>query len=151
MVGGRDCYEILQVHPSAEPEVIESAYRRLARKYHPDLGGSTERMAELNAAYEILRDPVKRAEYKAARSAGSTPAQNPGVENPPPSASDAPRTSSKHPIVRWLLVLPAAAAGTWAAGRVFAYFVETFGPEQPFSFLQRVLVVGAAAAIISAA
>jgi len=62
----KDHYEILQVSPNAEPEVIAAAYRRLARKYHPDVNKSPEagkRMKEINAAYDVLRDPAKRASY----------------------------------------------------------------------------------------
>ena len=61
-----DLYEILQVHPSAEQEVIDVAFRRLARMYHPDVNNSpdaNERMKALNLAYEILGDPAKRADY----------------------------------------------------------------------------------------
>ena len=39
-----DFYEVLQVSPRAEPEVVRAAYRILARKYHPDLGGDPRRM-----------------------------------------------------------------------------------------------------------
>src|SRR5262252_2936326 len=63
---GRSLYEILQVDPRAEPEVLEAAFRRLARKYHPDVSptsDSVERMKELNAAYQVLRDPARRADY----------------------------------------------------------------------------------------
>lgn len=66
MQPGRSLYEILQVDPRAEPEVLEAAFRRLARKYHPDVSHTTdsvERMKELNAAYQILRDPGRRADY----------------------------------------------------------------------------------------
>lgn len=61
-----DPYEVLQVSPNAEPEVVEAAYRRLARKYHPDVNSSpdaTKRMQIINWAYEILRDPDARREY----------------------------------------------------------------------------------------
>lgn len=61
-----DYYEMLQVSPHAEQEVIEGAYVRLCKKYHPDLNhapGATERMREINAAYEVLGDPIKRARY----------------------------------------------------------------------------------------
>ena len=67
-----DHYEILQVDPRAEPEVIEGAYRRLARKYHPDVNKdpmSAERMKEINAAYEVLSDPQKRVTYDQSRAA----------------------------------------------------------------------------------
>jgi DnaJ domain len=61
-----DCYRLLQVDPSAEQEVIEAAYRRLARKYHPDVNpdpAAAARMRELSAAYHVLRDPECRAAY----------------------------------------------------------------------------------------
>ena len=61
-----DPYSTLQVDRHAEPEVIAAAYRSLARKYHPDKtasAASTKRMQEINAAYEILKDPVKRRRY----------------------------------------------------------------------------------------
>ena len=58
-----DIYGILQVHPRAEKKVIDAAYRRLAAKYHPDvsqLSGATGRIKQINTAYEVLSDPVKR-------------------------------------------------------------------------------------------
>jgi curved DNA-binding protein CbpA len=61
-----DPYSTLQVDRRAEPEVIAAAYRSLARKYHPDKtasAASTKRMQEINAAYEILKDPAKRKRY----------------------------------------------------------------------------------------
>lgn len=61
-----DFYEILQVQPTAEQEVINGAYKKLATKYHPDVNKSPEairRMQLINAAYEILGDATKRAEY----------------------------------------------------------------------------------------
>jgi DnaJ domain len=63
---GRNWYQVLQVDPQAEPEVLEAAYRRLARKYHPDVAtspGADTRMKEINAAYEVLRHPRRRAAY----------------------------------------------------------------------------------------
>lgn len=61
-----DYYKILQVHYQAEPEIIETAYKRLARKYHPDANPDNARndmMQLINEAYSILSDPVKRKEY----------------------------------------------------------------------------------------
>jgi hypothetical protein len=60
-----DPYRVLQVDPSAEPEVIEAAYRRLVRKYHPDVNSAPTagaRMKELIDAYTLVRDPARRAE-----------------------------------------------------------------------------------------
>ena len=65
-----DLYEVLQVHPSAHPEVIQAAYRRLAMLYHPDQNPSAEAtqvMARINHAFEVLNDPDKRAEYDRGR------------------------------------------------------------------------------------
>ena len=65
-----DCYGILQVHPKAEKEVIDAAYRRLASKYHPDVSqvsDASERMKQINTAYEVLSDSIKGAAYDAAR------------------------------------------------------------------------------------
>jgi len=65
-VSGPDPYKILQVDPEAEEEVIAAAYRRLARKYHPDTATGPEslgRMEAINAAWEVLGDPRRRAEH----------------------------------------------------------------------------------------
>jgi curved DNA-binding protein CbpA len=73
----KDYYAILQVHPRAEPEVIEAAYRRLSRKYHPDVSGQADagqRMRELNEAFEVLSDPTRRRAYDRHRFFESRPA-----------------------------------------------------------------------------
>ena len=72
MAEHEDLYQILQVHQSAQPEVIQAAYRRLAQLYHPDVNPSpdaTKRMSEINSAYEVLSDPAKRRAYDRRRSA----------------------------------------------------------------------------------
>ncbi len=65
-MSGSDPYKTLQVDPEAEDEVIAAAYRRLARKYHPDVAAGPEaaaRMAAINAAWESIGDPTKRAAF----------------------------------------------------------------------------------------
>lgn len=65
-----DYYAILGVPTYADQRLIETTYRRLARKYHPDINPSPEaheRMAAINEAYAVLRDPDKRARYDAQR------------------------------------------------------------------------------------
>lgn len=57
------CYEVLGVSPKSEQEVIEGAYRALIRKYHPDRAGDNDRIRDINAAYDILRDPARRKVY----------------------------------------------------------------------------------------
>lgn len=60
-------YEILGVDRNASQEEIKKAYRRLAKKYHPDLNPgdkeAEQKFKEINEAYEILSDPQKRAQY----------------------------------------------------------------------------------------
>ena len=76
----KDYYAILQVHPRAEPEVIEAAYRRLSRKYHPDVSGQADagqRMRELNEAFQVLSDPARRRAYDRHRSFDGRPASAP--------------------------------------------------------------------------
>lgn len=62
-----DYYAELQVNPSAEQEVVEKAYKALIFKYHPDRGGDEEKAKRLTAAYYVLSDPGRRAEYDAQR------------------------------------------------------------------------------------
>ena len=62
----RDYYEILGVDRNTDKEEIKRAYRRLARKYHPDVNkeaGADERFKEINRAYEVLSEPESRARY----------------------------------------------------------------------------------------
>ncbi len=62
----RDFYDVLGVARDADPEEIRRAYRKLARKYHPDVNrseGAEERFKEISEAYEVLSDPDKRSRY----------------------------------------------------------------------------------------
>jgi len=66
-MAGKDYYEILGVSRDADAEELKKAYRRLARKYHPDLHPGDKEMEakfkEINEAYAVLHDPEKRAQY----------------------------------------------------------------------------------------
>jgi molecular chaperone DnaJ len=70
----RDLYEVLGVSRAAGADEIRKAYRRLARKYHPDVNNgdaqATEQFKEVNQAYEVLSNPEKRAQYDRFGSAG---------------------------------------------------------------------------------
>ena len=67
MVATRDYYKMLGVERAATPEQIKAAFRKLARKYHPDTNKddatAEKRFKEISEAYDVLRDTKKRAEY----------------------------------------------------------------------------------------
>lgn len=63
MAGTPDYYKILGVPRNAKAEEIKKAYRKLARKNHPDAGGDEEKFKEVNEAYEVLSDEKKRKIY----------------------------------------------------------------------------------------
>lgn len=69
----KDYYDILGVKPDAKDADIKTAYRRLARKYHPDVSkeaGAEDRFKAINEAHEALRDPERRASYDQLRARG---------------------------------------------------------------------------------
>ena len=92
-----DLYEVLQVHPRAEAEVIRAAYRTLARKYHPDHGGDPGRMIALNDAWDVLGDPNRRAAYDAARTAPAGPRAPETAAPPGRGAQRTPDTTHAGP------------------------------------------------------
>ncbi len=106
MTGSPDAYKTLQVDPEADDEVIVAAYRRLARKYHPDTAEHEDaavRMAAINAAWDLIGTPAKRAAYDREREARATtrgPGTDPGTgaaptptpTSPPPRPATPPPT-----------------------------------------------------------
>ncbi|HBS63682.1 MAG TPA: cytochrome C biogenesis protein [Stenotrophomonas sp.] len=74
----KDYYATLGVEPTAGDAEIKTAYRRLARKYHPDVSkeaGAEEKFKAVNEAYEALRDPQKRAAYDQLKAQGYRPGE----------------------------------------------------------------------------
>lgn len=95
--GPADPYKVLQVDSEAEDEVIAAAYRRLARKYHPDAAGAdaAPRMAAINAAWEVVGDPTRRAAFDRERAvaaamdrARAAASGGTAAASPPPSPTD---------------------------------------------------------------
>lgn len=82
----RDYYDVLDVPRSADPAAIKSAFRKAARKYHPDVNSAPDaqqRFQEVQKAYEILSDPEKRSRYDRfgeAGVSGAGPGPTGGVE-----------------------------------------------------------------------
>lgn len=104
-----DYYAILEISPAASPEVITSAYRSLARKYHPDANPSPDanaKMKAINAAYDVLSDRNKRASYDRQRAAAAKPAPPQSPPKPSPQAAPPP--------------LPANAPSSFSIGNVLS-------------------------------
>ena len=98
MTAERDAYEVLQVHPAAEQQVIQAAYRVLAAMYHPDSDKSSanaRRMSELNAAYARIRTPDLRQAYDRELRAGHG-----GIEAGRPGPAVAGKAYSPNPVGR---------------------------------------------------
>jgi hypothetical protein len=103
-------YDVLQVSPWCEPEVIQAAYRALARIRHPDVNrdpDAEDQMRRLNVAYQTLSDPTRRMRYdeelllEAARPVSARPAPAPvdpaASWTPPPPTPIRPRHHATPP------------------------------------------------------
>lgn len=62
-MGSRSLYEVLDVPADATPDQIKAAWRSSVKRVHPDHGGTTQAMLEVQAAYEVLSDPARRVQY----------------------------------------------------------------------------------------
>lgn len=101
----RTFYDVLGVAQSASPDEMRRAYRRAARRLHPDASdraGSTAEMAALNEAWRVLSDPARRAAYDLALDPPSAPSPSaPWADGgPPPSAwePDGPEDEDDTPL-----------------------------------------------------
>src|SRR5215468_7604758 len=130
----RDYYKILGVERTASADQIKTAYRRLARKYHPDVSKEPNAEAhfkEMQEAYEVLRDPEKRAaydqlgsEWKSGQSFHPPPDWGSGFEFSGRPAG-AGRTGRRQP--------GATAGGTYAEEDFSDFFSSLFGGGSPFA------------------
>ena len=84
----KDPYEVLGVPRSAGDAEVKKAYRRLARKFHPDVNpgdaSASKRFQEIAAAYEILKDPKRKERYDRFGDTGEPPDAAPGAPRPGP-------------------------------------------------------------------
>jgi len=118
-------YELLGVPPNASREEIHSAYRRLARRYHPDVNAGRDaraRFHELSDAYEVLHDPAERARYN--RSMGAQPRTASGAAGPRAQAAGPASAGPR-----------AKAAGPASAGPRVPYFSAPPSPRDVPRFL----------------
>src|ERR1700716_1377604 len=93
----RDYYETLAVPKTASEDEIKSAFRKLARKHHPDVAkdkkAAEEKFKEINEAYEVLSDPEKRKKYD--RFGANWKQGAPGFESPPGWEAGGGRTANR--------------------------------------------------------
>jgi molecular chaperone DnaJ len=79
-----DPYAVLGVSRSAAPDEIKSAYRKLARRYHPDVNpgdsSAEEKFKEVSEAYQILTDPERKARYDQYGVTDDQPTGGPGAD-----------------------------------------------------------------------
>jgi len=145
----RDPYEALGVKPDASAEDIKKAYRKLARRYHPDSTGGDkvkeDRFKEVSTAYDILGDPDKRARYDSMRKGGFGGGPGGGDGNfdlgdllaqmfggAAGAAGAGPRGAGGGGVRYRVYNTPGAGAGFRDS-----FFGEGFGPESPFDFREQ--------------
>jgi len=115
-----DPYRVLQVDPTADQEVVQAAYRALARRFHPDVAPDREtaqRMAAINAAFDLIRDAERRAAYDREHGHARVSAGGPSdgrPQGPPPAQPPA--------------AAGAASGPTWTSTRQGASWEGTAGP-----------------------
>src|SRR5688500_2254512 len=117
----KDYYGILGVEQSAGDAEIKTAYRRIARKYHPDVSkeaGAEDKFKAINEAYEALRDPQKRAAYDQLRARGYRPGDE--VQPPPGGFGGGPEGFDFEEIF----------AGGGAGGGFSDFFESLFGRQR---------------------
>lgn len=106
----KDYYEILEVHPKASEEIIRKAYLTLAKKYHPDANKgnenwATQKMKDLNEAFEVLGNLDKRREYDRNYFGSVTSQSNSSKRNESTNSSKTSQSNEAQSIYGGLVVL----------------------------------------------
>jgi curved DNA-binding protein len=125
----RDYYKVLGVERRATADQVKSAYRRLARKYHPDVSKEKDaeaRFKEMQEAYEVLKDPQKRAAYDELGSDWKSGQQF----RPPPGWGDAHAGREPRGRTRGASGAGPEADGAFADERFSEFFSSLFGEER---------------------
>ena len=140
MSGSVDLYQLLGVAPDAEACTIRAAYRRLAWRCHPDVGGSERAMSRLNTAWRTLRDPESRALYDGWRLGLKSKTTAPPAAPAPPRAhlGDRPAVA---PTLGSSPIVGGTCAGAWngrppPVGRADKSTVMDFGRYEGWSLTQ---------------
>jgi len=142
-VDDASCYDILGIDPSAGPDEIRAAYRRVASRVHPDAGGTDALFRQARQAYETLSDPVRRAAHdEAFRSDSGQPSSDPApgwtrvdqqaadARPPPPDAGPPwPGASTGAPVLRssWFATHPSSVVTLSGALATWLGFVAVDG------------------------
>ncbi len=114
----KSLYAVLNVSPNADPAVIEAAYKALMKKYHPDIlvgapSGDQQKAAEINEAFQVLRDPERRARYDSDQRARQEAIRRAAMAAaPPPQQFAGPRPVRRR---RW----PSFAAAALVAAALY--------------------------------
>jgi hypothetical protein len=128
-------YDVLGVAADASPAEVRAAYRLAARDHHPDAGGDPERMRDLNAAWHVLGDPIRRAAYDRDLGRSPAPPRSNGHEGPiepdldpdpdylDPELFDARPIGETRALTGWWALLPPATvlAAIAALGAAFVF------------------------------
>lgn len=139
-MGERSHYEVLGLTARATADEVRAAYRRAARDNHPDAGGDSRAMSEINAAWRVLGDPARRAAYDRELARRPAPAAPTGAADARPDVDD-PWTAAEwadrgdladldddtplrptQPLEGWWAMLPPATLVA-AAGVFFGAFI----------------------------
>ena len=97
MKAARDPYRVLHVRRGADPSTIRAAYRALAWQWHPDRGGASDRMVEINEAWRILGHPLRRAAFDAGDVSAEATPPSPAAETAATIGGDVPPATPADP------------------------------------------------------